>query len=262
MPDRRQARIFLSARERWLLVVAAHRPVDSWRLRGRSILMTVYLVPASRDRYELYCEVAAMPVPDSEARSSTLRGRVVAVFRKALAEGEAVRRGVSPAAQSATSRVRRAVVRKIAEAVAEQRLLWHLRREPTAHLLHPDDLAPASAFEIMRRLLATDRDKHRRWCVIDALLTIASTPVALLPGPNVLAYYFIFRTVGHFLSMRGAQHGLSGVTWTAAGSEHLTAIRGVLPLEKDSRARRVDEIAAALGLDELGLFVENVADRP
>jgi hypothetical protein len=109
--------------------------------------------------------------------------------------------------------------------------------------------------------MSADHDKHRRWCVIHSVLTLASAPFTLVPGPNLFMYYFVFRTVGHFLSMRGADQALSRVQWTQVASAHLTEIRAVLPLEKHSRARRIDEIAAALGLDELGLFVENVADR-
>jgi hypothetical protein len=131
----------------------------------------------------------------------------------------------------------------------------------SARLFHPDDLPPASATERTRLSLSADRDKHRRWVIIDGLLTLASAPIALLPGPNFLAYYFIFRTVGHYLSMRGAQQGLDCVTWTAVPSVHLTELRAALPLDKPSRSRRIHEIAAALGLDELGMFVESMMER-
>ena len=92
------------------------------------------------------------------------------------------------------------------------------------------------------------------------MLTLASVPFTLVPGPNVLAYYFVFRTVGHFLSMRGARQGLDGVTWETEASPHLTALRLALPLDPALRSRRVEEIAAALGLDRLPRFVEGVAD--
>jgi hypothetical protein len=224
-------------------------------------LIDVYLVPTGADRYELYCEVATPLVADQEPPAQTLWGRAVGVFRRALAEGERTRRGVAPEGDSGFGKVRRIVMRKIADAVAEQRLLWHLRRETSARLFQPDDLAPAAAVERTRASLSADRDKHRRWMIIDGLLTLASAPVALLPGPNFLAYYFIFRTVGHYLSMRGAQQGLDCVTWTPTPSVHLTELRAALPLDKPSRCRRIDEIAAALGLDELSLFVESMVER-
>ncbi|MEO8070931.1 MAG: hypothetical protein ABI652_05985 [Acidobacteriota bacterium] len=181
-------------------------------------------------------------------------------FQRALAEGEAEQRGVTSPDHLKKSRIRRAITRRLAETVAEQRLLWHLRRQPSARLIYADDLTPATACAASRALLVADRDRHRRWCVIDALLTVATTPLALVPGPNVLAYLFLFRAVGHFLSMRGAQHGLTTMAWVAVASPHLTALRAALPLPGDQRSRRVDEIASALGLDRLSLFVAGIAN--
>src|SRR5262245_3367185 len=222
--------------------------------------MDVYLVPASPSRYELYCEVSSVGAP-SDDRPTTLWGRAVNVFRRAVAEGEAARAGETPEDHANRGRVRRFITPRLAEAVAEQRLLWNLRTETTARLVYPDDLGSDAALEIRRRLLSADYDKHARWCAIDALLTLASAPIALLPGPNFLAYYFIFRTVGHFLSMRGAGHGMSETAWTADASPHLTTVRAALALDKEARRREVDVVANALGLDRLGPFVDDVADR-
>ena len=66
--------------------------------------------------------------------------------------------------------MRRAIGRKIAEAVAEQRLLWYLRHQTEARLVHADELTAARALEIARGLFAADAAKHRRWCVIDGLI--------------------------------------------------------------------------------------------
>jgi hypothetical protein len=224
-------------------------------------MMDVYLVPTGADRYELYCEPAGAPLADVDAPPTSLWGRGVATFRRALAEGEEARRGRASGDPSRLGRIRLAIMCRIAEAVAEQRLLWRLRRETAACLHHPDDMAGADADTHARRRLGGDRDKHRRWFVIDGLLTVASAPIALLPGPNVFAYYFIFRTVGHFLSMRGAEQGLRVVRWQPLASPPLTGIRTALPLEPATRTQRLHEIAAALGLEDLAPFVEHVASR-
>jgi len=224
--------------------------------------MRAYLVPAGGDRYAPYSEAPSpAPTADHEPPPTTLVGRAVAVFRRALAEGEAARQNPGAAPASTAGRLRHAALRRIAEAVAEQRLLWHLRRESAVELVHPDDLDREAAAGVMRRLLAGDRDRHRRWLVIDALLTVASAPVALLPGPNLLAYYFIFRTVGHFLSMRGAAHGLSAIDWSYAGSAELTRLRGALDLAAAERDARIRAVANALGLHGLDVFVHDVTGR-
>jgi hypothetical protein len=90
------------------------------------------------------------------------------------------------------------------------------------------------------------------------VLGVASAPVALLPGPNVLAYYFIFRSVGHFLSWRGASQGLSRITWTEAPSPELTRLRQALALDPAARAAAIDGVAGALGLERLRSFLDRV----
>lgn len=227
--------------------------------------MDVFLVPAHHGRHVLYCEVAAQVLaaaPTASSRLGRLWARLIDTFQRALAEGEDEQRGVGPAPHATRSKIRRAITRKLAETVAEQRLLWHLRRQTSARFLYPDDLSPTAAADERRRLLTADRDRHRRWCVIDALIAAAATPLALVPGPNLLAYLFLFRSIGGYLSMRGAQHGLSAVTWTAEPSSQLTALRAALPLAGEQRARRLDEIAAALGLDRLPFFVNGIAGGP
>jgi hypothetical protein len=152
-------------------------------------------------------------------------------------------------------------LRSVAEAVAEQRLLWHLRKESDVHLVHPDDLDTGTAVDAAKRSISADRDKHLRWAVVDALITLATAPAAILPGPNVLAYYFIFRTVGHALAYRGASHGLTRVTWTGAPSAALTELRHALSLARDQREARLAEIAATLGLRDLPAFMDDVTSR-
>jgi hypothetical protein len=222
--------------------------------------MDVYLVPVGVNRHDLYCEVSsAVPADADAAPSSSLWGRMTDAFRRAVAEGEQAR---ADGGDPSRGRIRRTITRKLAEAVAEQRLLWHLRRQADARLFHPDDMPSPDALDRSRAIITADRDKHRKRSIINGVLLVLSAPIALVPGPNVLAYYFAFRTVGHYLSKRGADQGLTRVTWTAAPCPPLTALRQVLNLDTPERARKLDEIATLLGLERLPLFVSGVADRP
>jgi hypothetical protein len=218
--------------------------------------MDVYLVPVGDDRYELYCERVERADAGDDTAPPTGWRRVTAIFQRALAEGERARHAPPPDNDAPHGRVRRWFTRKLAEAVAEQRLLWHLRNETHVTLVHPDDLTPQAAIDLSRKSLGADRDKHFRWAIIDAVLALLCAPIALLPGPNVFAYYFIFRGVGHYLSWRGAGQGLTAITWQPRPSPHLTELRRVLHLAADVRGQRLDEIAAALGLDRLASFVD------
>jgi hypothetical protein len=80
----------------------------------------------------------------------------------------------------------------------------------------------------------------------------------LVPGPNVLAYYFAFRFVGHFLSMRGARHGLDRTDWRFCPSDELKDIRPLTDAEAPDRQARLRAIAARLRLDHLASFVERM----
>src|SRR5688500_10553892 len=222
-------------------------------------VMEVFLVPVGSDRHELYCEVAA-PVATGDMPSTSLWGRLTESFRRAVAEGEEARLGRR--SEQPAGGFRRTITRKLAEAVAEQRLLWHLRRQSAARLAHPDYMSSDDALAQSRAFIAADRDKHLRRCVINAVLLVLSAPIALVPGPNFFAYYFAFRTVGHYLSKRGAEQGLNGVSWTVIPSPQLTELRAALELEPHSRIARVDAIADALGLERLPGFIAGVADRP
>jgi len=224
--------------------------------------MDVFLVPVGVDRHELYCEHADLDLPPGTPDGSTrsIRQRLTETFRRALHEGDEERRRRAGDPQAAAplprGRVRRWITTRLAEAIAEQRLLWHLRREPQVHLFYPDDLPESRAHELARASLQSDLEKHRLWAIIDASLAILCAPVALLPGPNLPAYYFVFRAVGHFLAMRGAQHGLKRVAWDARPSAPLSNVRAALSVDPDARTARVAEVGASLGLDHLTAFVE------
>jgi hypothetical protein len=222
--------------------------------------MIVYLVPTGGSRYELYCEMATV-VQTVGTRRTGLIGRLVDGFTRALAEGEAEREGKAGPDDAHRGRLRRFVTRKLAEAVAEQRLLWHLRTETAVVLRHPDDIEGEKALEVARAEFKSDRDRHRRWVIIDGLLLIASAPFAVVPGPNLFAYYFIFRLVGHYLSMRGAQQGLDRIIWTTEGSGELTSLRLAFGLGADERDARFEEIAQALGLNRFCAFITGVSTR-
>jgi hypothetical protein len=223
-------------------------------------MIDVYLVPVGAARYEPYCEIPDPPdEPEDEASPGWWR-RVMMRFREMLAEAERERRQAR-AARPATwaGRVKAKTMRLVAETIAEQRLLWHLRKETDACLFHPDDVAEDAAMAEMRAQLKRDFDKHRFWLIIDALLFTASGLFMLIPGPNVIAYYFAFRLVGHYFSMRGAQCGLSGVAWKTVPSAPLTELRRAIGLAPEQRVRRAHEVAERLHLEHLATFFERSA---
>jgi hypothetical protein len=224
--------------------------------------MDVYLVPVGADRYELYCEIPDEAPHDGVAEPPAgFFRRLVHRFKEMIADAERERRHGAPAAaaQGWPGRVRARTLRWVAESIAEQRLLWHLRKQTAACFHYPDDLDEPQAAAVLRQQLARDFDKHRFWLAIDSLLFVASGLLMLIPGPNFLAYYFAFRLVGHYFSLRGARQGLNAVTWENQPNAPLTELRRVLGLAPDAREPRVHAIAERLRLEHLVRFFERSA---
>jgi hypothetical protein len=223
--------------------------------------MDVYLVPVGAERYELYCEVPDEP---EEVEGEPAKGFIAGLkarFSSMLADAERERRqGPSdqpPAGWLARAKAR--TMRWVAESIAEQRLLWHLRRQESACLFYPDDIDEQPAVLCLRRQLRRDFDKHRFWLIIDSVGFVASGALFLVPGPNVVAYYFAFRMVGHYLSMRGARQGLNGVVWSNEKSAPLADLRRAIGLNSEERDRRVHDVALALHLEHFVKFFERTA---
>ena len=236
--------------------------------------MDVYLLPVMpaplgvEPPFEHYCEPPPDPEPEpgTEAKPGFF-GRMVLRFKQALAEGEAEQRrqedGVpDEAPKDFGGRVGRFVKRKLAAAVAEQRVLWHLRNVTAARLHHPVTITSTRAVEIATAEFKKDLAKHRLWCIIDGAIFIATGLVAIVPGPNLLAYYFIFRSVGHFFAYQGARKGMDAALWTAVPSPPLADLQEALSLDPAVRTDRIEEIARTLGLERLSVFMRRVANRP
>jgi len=223
----------------------------------------VLLVPVAADRYELYCEEPDDP-EDTDGEPRGFFRRIVHRVRQQLAEAERNRdrdddpdRDEPPAGFFARLKAR--TMRWAAEWVAEQRLLWQLRGKDAVCLIHPDDVTEDQARELLKRSLQRDWERHRFWLAIDGVAMIASGLLILVPGPNFLGYYFLVRTVGHYLSLRGARQGLTGVTWSVQANPDLAALRGMVDEPPDDREDRVRAIAERLGLERFARFFQRSA---
>ena len=225
--------------------------------------MDVFVIPIARDRYELYCEPSGEMDAAAEGIPATgLFGRLRHRFSVMLRAAEERRRGeASPVTRTWFGELSDTALGWVAERIAEQRLLWNLRREQAAVAVHPPDLTFEQVLTLIKRTLQRDYDRHRLWLVIDAVGLVVSGLLALIPGPNVVAYYFAFRVVGHWLSMRGAVQGLRRVSWSGRRCPPLTELRDAVLMESAARDARIHDIASRLRLPHLRNFVERVVVR-
>src|ERR1051325_8081345 len=155
----------------------------------------VFLVPLGNGHYELYTEPTDDAPSEGEAPQGFFRARFHRVQIRWHEAMETARHGDGV---GRWARMRDWAVCRAAESIAEQRTLWSLRNAAAASFAYPSDLTDGDAAGIRSRLLAEARGHHGRWLIVGGLLFVASGALMLLPGPNVFAYYFGLRLVGHY----------------------------------------------------------------
>jgi hypothetical protein len=228
--------------------------------------MDVFVIPVGADRYVLYYDQTAEPepAPEDEPAASGIIARFQRRFSDLLREAEEHRQerseqaGASP---SWTRRIQDRMMSWIAKRVAEQRLLWNLRKQDHVVAVHPSDTGFDTVLPQIHQALQRDYERHRNWLLVDTLGLLASALLTLVPGPNLLAYYFLFRVGGHWLSMRGATQGRRYVQWEGRPCESLNGLREALRLPRRERQLLVQQIAAALCLRHLPTFFERVTAK-
>jgi hypothetical protein len=234
-----------------------------------SLVMDVFVIPIARDRYELYCESSSDIDPGTEGPSDGFiarwRHRLAAMLK--AAEHRQHHPNPSEEPKDWLSRIHERMMAWVVERIAEQRLLWNLRGQTAAVAAHPQDMTFEQVMTLVRRVLQRDYERHRRWMTIDGIAFLATFILLgpfflLVPGvANIPAIYFGFRVVGHWLSMRGARHGLDRVSWTGRPCPPLSELRDVAALEPGVREQRILDIASRLRLQHLTTFFERVAVR-
>jgi hypothetical protein len=219
----------------------------------------VYLVPVGRERFELYSEAPeeavadAAPPPTDPAWRRTLH-RLHERWRDLVQAA-----GRSEPSAGWFARARDRAVCRAAESIAEQRTLWSLRHFTAATIVYSTDLSDAGAISARSTILAHARRYHGRWLAVDTLLLVVSGILALVPGPNILAYYFAFRVVGHFLSWRGARQAMDFTSWEQRPEPALAELGRLASVPRAARADRVEAIAARLNLPRLAAFFDRTA---
>jgi hypothetical protein len=218
----------------------------------------VYLVPIGSGRFDLYTE---------QEETEPLAPRGTAGFWSRTIER--LHEGWRQMARAATSRqgdrggrltrLRDWLVCRIAEAIAEQRTLWSLRTLASAMFIYPSDLSETSAAAIRGRVLIRARRHHGRWLLINVVGVALTAVLVLLPGPNLIGYYFVYRAIGHFLSWRGARQALDRISWTPRPEDALAELGELAQQPRAERAGRIEMLAVRLQLPRLVAFFDRVA---
>ena len=182
-----------------------------------SMAMDVFVIPIGRDRYELYCEQPAdADAPTETRRRPASSRRLRAALRADAAGGRRAaaqrRAGRTDGDKGWLSGLQDRLMAWVAERIAEQRLLWNLRRQTTAVAAHPQDMTFEQVLTLIRRHAAARLRPapplagHRRLCSSDVRRPVPLMLVSRRAEPR-RPTTSRFRVVGHWLSMRGASAG-------------------------------------------------------
>jgi hypothetical protein len=141
--------------------------------------MDVYLIPtATAGRYELYYEAPDDPPTETGESGGGLLdrltfgwfSRVQHRFDDMLLEAEEWRHRrheAQPEPAGVLAKARRKVMGYIVERIAEQRLLWHLRKQERVCARIPSDISESDADAVIRGMVKKDADHHLKWLWVD-----------------------------------------------------------------------------------------------
>ncbi len=101
-------------------------------------------------------------------------------------------------------RIKERYERVACEAFAGDRFVRRLRsfKKITVALNRP--VAPAEVRAKLKRMIRDRSYHHLRWMFIDLLLLPPSLFIMVIPGPNLIGYYLLFRVFSHWQSYRSA----------------------------------------------------------
>ncbi len=143
-------------------------------------------------------------------------------------------------------------IRKVLERFVgrDEPLLRGLRNTDSIVIHHPASWAQDQARSAWMAFLHTRKRHHALWLLLNAVVARALVLLAVLPGPNLVGYWFAYRVACHGLALLGIRKALGGHFSLWFHSEH--ALND--PLEH-ARPDQVANLAAHCGLKGLDVFL-------
>ncbi len=101
-------------------------------------------------------------------------------------------------------RIKERYERIACEAFAGDRFIRRLQSFRKIHVALNRPIDPVIVRARLRQMLKDRSYHHLRWMIIDLLLLPLSLVIMIIPGPNVIGYYLLFRVFSHWRSYRSA----------------------------------------------------------
>jgi hypothetical protein len=137
---------------------------------------------------------------------------------------------------------------------ADEPVLRYLRGAQAVKLYHPPNLTEEEARDLWRQYLKSRQGRHLFWFVINLLVSPLTLVFAPLPGPNVIGYWFVYRSVCHLLARLGARNALGQQVATEFHSTD--ALDGSFGTKDEER---IASLSSSFGLQGLDEFIKRIA---
>jgi hypothetical protein len=125
---------------------------------------------------------------------------------------------------------------------ADEAFLRSLRQAKRIKLIFPSSMNPREAQHSWKSYLGSRRRRHLFWLALNLLIVPPAALAAILPGPNVLGYWFVYRAWMHALAWRGASNAKALTKSSVAQSDDLLNER--IDLADESQlVRRAHELS-------------------
>lgn len=86
---------------------------------------------------------------------------------------------------------------------ADEPLLMRLRKADRVEIFHPESLSREEAHALWELYLAQRRQRHLPRLAVNVLITPFTVLLIPLPGPNLVGFWFAYRSIHHFLILYG-----------------------------------------------------------
>jgi hypothetical protein len=165
------------------------------------LILRVFLLRLEEDRILFYSE-ADEKLTEADKVASPRRGVPGWVERKYLK----LQKVLTESEEGIGLQVRRIWEWLHRHVGIDESILMSLRHGEKLELHYPADFSSQEALESWSRYLSHRYRKHLLWLIADGLMSPLTLLLAPFPGPNVIGYWLVYRSVCHLLAAIGIRN--------------------------------------------------------
>jgi hypothetical protein len=173
----------------------------------------VYVLRLNRRRLVFHAEPAP-PAPDAESKPGW-RGRAERLWARWQEKLRAAEGGAGGLLRRVEAFLRRFES-------PDEPMLRALRTATEVVLVHPTDVDPERVRHSWTSELRRQVGNQLLWLVVNSIVgPVLAVGLAILPGPNVIGYWFLYRAGAHAMAWTGVRRALRGQIPTTLRAEPL-----------------------------------------